>query len=45
MAIGSIGPTRQRCLDQLRKRLEGDPLLDRSASAQGVDVPQAEAAG
>ena len=45
MAIGSIGPTRQRCLDQLRKRLEGDPLLDRSAPAQGVAVRQTEAAG
>jgi RNA polymerase sigma factor (sigma-70 family) len=31
MAIGSIGPTRQRCLDQLRKRVEGDPLLDSHA--------------
>ena len=31
IAIGSIGPTRQRCLDQLRKRVEGDPLLDAHA--------------
>jgi RNA polymerase sigma factor (sigma-70 family) len=28
MAVGSIGPTRQRCLDQLRTRVVGDPLLD-----------------
>jgi len=44
MAIGSIGPTRQRCLDQLRKRLEGDPLLDQGASARGVDAPEADPA-
>jgi RNA polymerase sigma factor (sigma-70 family) len=28
MAVGSIGPTRQRCLEQLRQRVAGDPLLD-----------------
>lgn len=29
--IGSIGPTRQRCLEQLRSRVTGDPLLDERA--------------
>ncbi len=28
MPIGSIGPTRARCLEQLRGRVRGDPLLD-----------------
>ncbi len=38
MPIGSIGPTRQRCLEQLRRRVEGDPLLDdRSATPDPTD--------
>lgn len=37
MAVGSIGPTRQRCLDQLRSRVEGDPLLDDHASGIRID--------
>ena len=31
MPVGSIGPTRQRCLEQLRRDVTGDPLLDTRA--------------
>jgi DNA-directed RNA polymerase specialized sigma24 family protein len=27
MAVGTIGPTRQRCLEQLRQRITGDDSL------------------
>lgn len=42
MAIGSIGPTRQRCLDHLRRRVDGDPLLDESASTDRADTAEEE---
>lgn len=34
MPVGSIGPTRQRCLEQLRRDLTGDPLLDHRADGE-----------
>ncbi len=35
--VGSIGPTRQRCLDQLRARVIGDPLLDDSVTSDPAE--------
>ncbi|WP_240917731.1 RNA polymerase sigma factor [Phycicoccus sp. HDW14] len=37
MPVGSIGPTRQRCLEQLRRRVEGDSLLDPRAATDPRD--------
>jgi RNA polymerase sigma factor (sigma-70 family) len=34
MPVGSIGPTRQRCLEQLRSRVAGHPLLDEAAAGR-----------
>jgi RNA polymerase sigma factor (sigma-70 family) len=37
MAVGSIGPTRRRCLEQLRKRVATDPLLYDGAFVEAAE--------
>jgi len=36
MPVGSIGPTRQRCLDHLRKLVDGNNVLSDPASRRGT---------